>query len=105
MLGDGIFAPSHRWGRFPFPAEPRKGGRVEILDVQQLLTYEEAAQASGIRVDTLRVWRNRGHLPQARDRKGRPLYRGRSPLFRLIDVARAEYATRHRARRTIPTAA
>lgn len=92
-------------GAFHFRRNRERGRRVEILDVHQLLTYEQAARASGIRVETLRVWRNRGHLPQARDRKGRLLYRGRSPLFRLIDVARAEHKTRARARRTIPTAA
>lgn len=69
----------------------------------QLVTYQQASHLYGISVDTLRMWRYRGHLPQATNKNGRPLRRGRQPLFRLVDIARAEKATRQRARRHIPT--
>ncbi len=75
------------------------GARVELLDVNQLLTYEQAARQAGVTVPTVRMWKNRGHLPVAQNPDGHDIYVGRSPRFRLLDVARAEHATRHAARR------
>jgi hypothetical protein len=64
----------------------------EALD--SLITSTEAANLACVGVATISKWRDRGHLtPAAYDDRGRPLYR-------FIDVARAERATRDRARRT-----
>lgn len=67
---------------------------LELLDVDQLLTPAEAARHAGVKPATIRKWKERGLLkPDGYDAAGHPKYR-------LIDVARAEYATRARARRT-----
>lgn len=57
------------------------------------VTTAEAAALAGVRPVTIRTWRLRGHLaPASYDGKGRPRYRA-------LDVAKAEAATRERARR------
>ena len=63
-----------------------------------LLTTKEAAELAGVVPQAVRMWVKRGHLKVAtykgreiRDEQGRPRY------WRL-DVAKAEYATRKRAR-------
>ena len=54
------------------------------------LTTAEAARLVGVSVNTIYSWRNRGHLvAQGLDERGRPRYR-------LLDVAKAENATRQR---------
>ena len=77
------------------------------LDVNALLTATEAGRYAGVSRHAIVKWRERGHLPVAtgedgseiRDSHGRPLYR-------LIDVAKAEHATARAARRdTFPRAA
>ena len=61
--------------------------------VAQLLTTADASCHAGVSVAAIRKWVQRGHLtPAARDARGRP-------LFRWIDVAKAEYFTRERANR------
>jgi DNA-binding transcriptional MerR regulator len=71
-------------GRFALP---------DLPDINALLTATEAAGYAGVTPQAVINWRNRGHLkPATRDTSGRPLYR-------LLDVAKAEYATRKRARR------
>lgn len=63
------------------------------LDLSKLLTVEESAEHCGVQPVTIRQWVSRGHLaPIARGDKGRL-------LFNVVDVARAERATRERARR------
>jgi DNA-binding transcriptional MerR regulator len=58
-----------------------------------LVSTNDAAAVAGVSVETIRSWRHRELLkPSGLDDKGRPLYR-------LIDVAKAERATRERARR------
>ena len=64
-----------------------------------LLTTKEAARLAGVQPQAIRMWVKRGHLEVAkyngveiRDEYDRPRY------WRL-DVAKAEYATRKRARR------
>lgn len=68
---------------------------AEVL--QSLVTATEAARHAGVAAATVRSWASRGHLqPAGRDEQGRPLYR-------LIDVAKAERATREQARRRYPS--
>ncbi len=63
-----------------------------------LWTVAQAAEAAQVSPNVVHNWRYRGHLPVAgRDPRGRP-------LFRAIDVVRAEKATRERARRTYAAA-
>lgn len=58
------------------------------------ITAREAAAIAGVNVATIRSWVSRGHLTAAgRNEQGHPVYR-------LLDVAKAERATRDRARRT-----
>lgn len=57
------------------------------------ITASEAAGHCGVTVAAITNWVSRGHLnPVGIDNRGRKLYR-------LIDVAKAEYATRNKARR------
>jgi hypothetical protein len=63
-------------------------------DVNTLVTTAGAATIAGVSVATIRSWRLRGHLDVAGlTETGRPMYR-------WIDVAKAERHTRDRARRT-----
>jgi DNA-binding transcriptional MerR regulator len=67
---------------------------LDAIDVDAQLTASQAAKYAGVTVQAIVNWRNRGHLhPVAHSSDGRPLYR-------LLDVAKAEHATRRRARRT-----
>lgn len=57
-------------------------------------TVAEAAEAAQVSPNVIRNWKYRGVLTEAgRDWRDRP-------LFRAIDVIRAEKATREKARRT-----
>lgn len=61
--------------------------------LESLVDTAQAANLAGVTTDTIRQWSARGHLPKAGlDNSGRPLYK-------WIDVAKAERATRDRARR------
>lgn len=71
------------------------------LDLHALLPAKEAAEYAGVDISTICKWRERGHLPVAtdpetgeeiRDKQGRPRYR-------LLDVAKAENATKQRGER------
>lgn len=62
--------------------------------IESRITTADASSLAGVSVATIRKWVQRGHLEvAARDGLGRP-------LFRWLDVAKAERATRERARRT-----
>ena len=62
--------------------------------LHSLVTASEAAGLIGVGVSTICMWRTRGKIkPAGLDEKGRPLYR-------LLDIAKAERATREKARRT-----
>jgi hypothetical protein len=64
-----------------------------------LWTVEQAAEAAQVKPNTVRNWKYRGRLEQAgTDWRGRP-------VFRAVDVIRAERATREKARRVYPVAA
>lgn len=66
---------------------------VSPIDLSKLLTVETAAEHCGVQPVTIRQWVSRGHLaPVTRGNRGRL-------LFSIIDVAKAEKATRERARR------
>jgi hypothetical protein len=61
---------------------------LDAIDVDARLTASQAAKYAGVTVQAIVNWRNRGHLP-----------RGDDGRYRLLDVAKAEHATRRRARR------
>jgi predicted site-specific integrase-resolvase len=61
-------------------------------DPMALLTATQCAAYAGVSVQAIVNWRRRGHLPIAGHKNGRPAYT-------LLDVAKAEHATRKRARR------
>lgn len=62
-------------------------------------TTAEAAEAAQVDPNVVRNWKYRGLLmPAKSDWRGRPLYRA-------VDVIRAEAATRKAARRSYPVAA
>lgn len=61
--------------------------------IDSLITSTEAATLCGVSAATIRKWVQRGNLePSGLDINGRK-------LFRLLDVAKAERATRSNARR------
>jgi DNA-binding transcriptional MerR regulator len=76
-----------------------------------LITATDAATLAGVAVNTICTWAQRGYLVEnGTDPKGRARYERRylevadhttqgKPLYRYLDVARAELATRKRARR------
>jgi len=68
------------------------------LDLMALLTGAQAAMYARVSVRVIVNWRNRGRLPVAVDEHGEEIRdsRGR-PLYRLLDVAKAEAGTRQRA--------
>lgn len=72
------------------------------LELDALWTVSEAAQHAEVSEATVRSWVHRGHLPLARNHEGREIRdpQGR-PRFHPLDVARAEYRTRERARRIV----
>jgi hypothetical protein len=71
---------------------------VADLDVWALLTATQAAGYARVKVTTICKWRERGHIPIATDPEGNELRdpNGR-PLYRLLDVAKADARTRERA--------
>ncbi|AZV00786.1 HTH DNA-binding protein [Gordonia phage Kiko] len=72
--------------------------------LDSLITTQEAAALCGVSAATIRTWANRGYVdtqgvgrrlePKGRDRQGRNLYL-------LLDVAKAENATRMRRARRV----
>jgi hypothetical protein len=65
---------------------------------EDLVDYTGAAELAGVPEGTVRQWKSRHHLePAAMD--------GRRPLFRKIDVLRAEAATERLGRRRATQAA
>ena len=67
------------------------------LDLNALLSATEAAAYAGVTVNVIVNWRNRGYLPVAKDDHGNEIRdkQGR-PRYRLLDVAKAENATKRR---------
>lgn len=81
-------------GGFVVPEANHMPREVPTPDgIDSLITTTEAATLCGVSTATVRKWVQRNQLaPSGLDDKGRK-------LFRLIDVAKAERATRQRARR------
>jgi hypothetical protein len=71
-------------------------------DLDALWTVAEAAEHAHVSEATVRSWVFRGHLSVARNHDGQEIRdpQGR-PRFNPLDVARAEFATRERARRVV----
>lgn len=78
----------------PLPeSQPGSAPRITADDAEQLLSTADASSHAGVTVAAIRKWVQRGHLKvAARDPRGRP-------MFRWIDVAKAEHATRAHANR------
>lgn len=72
------------------------------LELDALWTVAEAAEHAKVSEATVRSWVHRGHLPVASDSDGEEIrdVHGR-PRFLPLDVARAEFRTRERARRRV----
>jgi excisionase family DNA binding protein len=72
------------------------------LDLEDLWTVAEAARRAKVSEATVRSWAHRGHLPVAKNSDGEEIrdVHGR-PRFWPLDVARAEFRTRERARRHV----
>ncbi|MCI3276979.1 helix-turn-helix domain-containing protein [Streptomyces cylindrosporus] len=69
------------------------------MEDEPWLTVKEAALLAGVDVQTIYSWVRRGHLEvTGLDHRGRK-------LFRHLDVAKAEMATRTRAKRVLVPAA
>ena len=90
-------APGYAGGIFSCP---EGADSVPDLDLNALLTAKEAAGYARVSIPVICKWRERGHLPVATDAGGNEIRdeRGR-PRYRLLDVAKAENATRQRAER------
>ncbi len=62
-------------------------------DLDELIGSVQAANLVGVKVETIRKWRQRGHLEvKGLDERGRPMHR-------WLDVVKAERATRDKAGR------
>jgi hypothetical protein len=72
---------------------------VSQIDPDALITASQGAELAGVTVAAVCNWVSRGYLKPA-ERNGRVVKdsRGR-PLYRLLDVAKAEAATSKAARR------
>lgn len=74
---------------------------TDLLTTAQAAAHADRARqllsagAAHIRPTTIRDWASRGHLTRA------GLTKAGHPLYRLADVAEAEYATRGRALRLV----
>ncbi|QKY80063.1 helix-turn-helix DNA binding domain protein [Gordonia phage Doggs] len=99
--------PPHQTGDGGFvvrgEVDMQSAGVLTPDGVDSLITGAEAARLCGVSTVTIRKWTHRGYVDSkgagqrlavaGRDRQGRNLYR-------MIDVAKAEHATRTRARRS-----
>jgi hypothetical protein len=71
-----------------------------LNDMRDLLTTGKVAKLAGVTAAAVRQWVKRGHLLIARMPDGTECRNEHGhPLYWRIDAAKAEYATRERARR------
>ena len=77
----------------PAGADPRAEETVpDPVDPYARITTSQAAAYAGVTRQAITNWRRRGHLQPVAYDHGHPIYI-------LLDVAKAEYATRRKARR------
>ena len=76
-----------------------------------LIDRDQAAELCGVSPDAITIWATRGYWVtlvidgvKRRERRKLPVAKreGRKPLYNLIEVQRAEFATRKRGRRASP---
>lgn len=86
----------------PSARKPRRGrfsrsgvDMVTVTGPDMLVTTREAAELCRVKIDTVRKWERRGHLQRV------GLNDDGWPVYLAVDVAKAEYATRVRARRSV----
>ena len=67
----------------------------------EFLTTSQAGEWFDIAASTVRVWAHRGRISPLRDPAGNVIRHPETGerVYRLIDLAKAEHATRKRARR------
>lgn len=83
------------WGVLRCNGRPILSGAAILIPegIDDLITANEAASLCGVSAEAIRKWASRGILSASgMDQRGRKLYK-------LIDVAKAERATRDKARR------
>jgi hypothetical protein len=68
---------------------------VTVTGPDMLLTARQAAEVAGVKIDTVRKWVRRGHLEAA------GLNERGWPVYTALEVAKAEFKTRERARRLV----
>jgi hypothetical protein len=66
-----------------------------------LITRDQSAQLAGVTPHAITMWSTRGYLTRDGERCKLPVTKreGRTVLYDPVEVAKAEYATRQRARR------
>ena len=99
-MRSGDICPPSPWCAGGVFSCPEGAASVPDLDLNALLTAKEAAGYAGVSIPLICKWRDRGHLPVARDAKGNEIRdeRGR-PRYRLLAVAKAENLARERGER------
>jgi hypothetical protein len=71
----------------PLPEPEQAHPAMDATEAENLVYRDEAARRAGVAMGTVVQWERRGILPvAARD--------GMRPMYRLVDVAKAEYFTR-----------
>lgn len=72
-----------------------------------LIDRDQAAELCGVTPDAITLWSTRGYVAVIGGEKVRcwlPVAKreGRKPLYRPVDVQKADHATRKRGRRSLP---
>lgn len=87
------------------------GGAVLITRGDGLIDRDQAAELAGVGPNAVTLWATRGYIvtvvkngEKRRERHFLPvaLREGRKPLYRVVDVQKAEWHTRVRGRRSTP---
>lgn len=73
-----------------------------------LIDRDQAAELSGVTPDAVTAWAQRGYVVTIGGKRVRcwlpvALREGRKPLYDPVEVQKAEYATRKRGRRDMPS--
>jgi hypothetical protein len=84
------------------------GARLRITRDDGLIDRGQAAELCGVSPDAVTIWATRGYMAtiiengeKTKVRRYLPVARreGRKPLYDVVEVAKAEHATRRRGRR------